>query len=360
MGQKFRAVLAGLALAVGSSGLSGCGYYGQAVRGHMDLVSRSRPIDEVIGDPATPPALADQLRLVLEARRFAFDELGLPDNGSYLQYAELDRRYVVWNVFAAPADSLAPRQWCFPVAGCVVYRGYFREDAARSYARSLEEEGLDVHVGGASAYSTVGWFKDPVVSTMLTANDGRLAGLLFHELAHQRLYVKDHSEFNEAFASLVEEEGVRRWFAARGRDTDWAAWRAGRERDAEVQLLLEQTRAELAALYAAPGDPLRLEAEKQAVFETLRERYGAISSDWPNTEGYDAWFAADWNNARLVPVGTYRRLVPAFRALLREEGGDLNRFYERCESLGELPRSERDAALARLLALAPEGSADAL
>lgn len=147
MGQKFRAVLAGLALAVGSSGLSGCGYYGQAVRGHMDLVSRSRPIDEVIGDPATPPALADQLRLVLEARRFAFDELGLPDNGSYLQYAELDRRYVVWNVFAAPADSLAPRQWCFPVAGCVVYRGYFREDAARSYARSLEEEGLDVHVG---------------------------------------------------------------------------------------------------------------------------------------------------------------------------------------------------------------------
>jgi predicted aminopeptidase len=353
MGHKTRAVLATLALAVGSTGLAGCGYYGQAVRGHMDLVSRSRPIDDVIDDPETSPALAERLRLVLEARRFAFDELGLPDNGSYLQYADLERRFVVWNVFAAPVDSLTPRQWCFPVAGCVVYRGYFREDAARSYARGLEEEGFDVHVGGASAYSTVGWFKDPVVSTMLTSNDGRLVGLLFHELAHQRLYVKDHSEFNEAFASLVEEEGVRRWFAARGGEEGWAAWRARRARDAAVQGLLEQTRAELAALYADPPDPLRLHADKQAVFDTLRERYRAISSDWPDTAGYDAWFAAEWNNARLVPVGTYRRLVPAFRALLREEGGDLARFYERCESLGELPGSERDAELARLLALAP-------
>ena len=358
MGFDTRAVLAGLMVA-GSLGLSGCGYYAQAVRGHMDLVGRSRPVEDVLADRAAPAELRDRLELVLELRRFAFSELKLPDNGSYLKYAELDRPYVVWNVFAAPGDSLVPRQWCFPVAGCVVYRGYFREESARGYARGLEADGYDVHVGGATAYSTVGWFKDPVLSTMLSADDARLAGLLFHELAHQQLYVKDDSGFNEAFASLVEEEGVRRWLAASGRDGDWAAWRARKDREAQVQLLLEQARGELAEFYARSPGPDELGAGKQAVFEALRERYRAVSADWPDRGGYDAWFAAPWNNARLVPVGTYRRLVPAFRALLREEGGDLAAFYARCESLGDLPASERNAALAALLASAGDEEAAA-
>ncbi len=358
MGFDTRAALAGL-LVAGSLGLSGCGYYAQAVGGHMDLVGRARPVDDVLADPASPDALRDRLELVLELRRFAFAELLLPDNGSYLKYAELDRPYVVWNVFAAPPDSLTPRQWCFPVAGCVVYRGYFREEAARGYARGLAEDGYDVHVGGATAYSTVGWFKDPVLSTMLSADDARLAGLLFHELAHQQLYVKDDSAFNEAFASLVEEEGVRRWLAAGGREQEWTLWQARKEREAAVQMLLEQARAELAELYASPPGPEELAARKQAVFDQLRERYRAVSADWPDRGGYDAWFAAPWNNARLVPVGTYRRLVPAFRALLREEGGDLAAFYARCESLGALPASERDAALVALLASAGAGEAEA-
>lgn len=358
MGSKSRAALAGLLLA-GALSLSGCGYYAQAVRGHMDLVSRSRPVDEVLADPAAPAALRDRLELVLELRRFAFSELLLPDNGSYLKYVDLDRPYVVWNVFAAPPDSLTPMQWCFPVAGCVVYRGYFHEDAARSFASSLEADGLDVHVGGASAYSTVGWFKDPVLSTMLSPDDARLAGLLFHELAHQQLYVKGDSAFNEAFASLVEEEGVRRWLAAGGRDREWAGWQARKEREGAVQLLLEQARGELAELYAQDPEPADLAARKQAVFGALRERYRAVSADWPERGGYDDWFAASWNNARLIPVGTYRRLVPAFRALLREEGGDLGSFYARCESLGDLPEPERNAALAALLASAGDDEAAA-
>jgi predicted aminopeptidase len=358
MGFNTRAALAGL-LVAGSLSFSGCGYYAQAVRGHMDLVNRSRPIDEVLADPASPAELRDRLELVLELRRFAFSELLLPDNGSYLKYVVLDRPYVVWNVFAAPPDSLTPMQWCFPVAGCVVYRGYFREDAARSFARGLEADGLDVYVGGASAYSTVGWFKDPVLSTMLSPDDARLAGLLFHELAHQQLYVKDDSAFNEAFASLVEEEGVRRWLAAGGRDREWAGWQARKEREGVVQFLLEQARADLAELYAHAPEPQELADRKQAVFDSLRERYRTVSAGWPERGGYDAWFDAPWNNARLIPVGTYRRLVPAFRALLREEDGDLAGFYARCESLGDLPESERSAALAALLASAGDEEAAA-
>ncbi len=335
--------------------LAGCGtvgYYAQAVSGHLGLMAAREPMDEVIADPATPAAVRERLELAQAARRFAVDQLGLPDNGSYTSYVQLDRPAVVYNVFAAPAFSLEPKRWCFPVAGCVVYRGYFaRADAERS-AAGLEAEGWDTWVGGASAYSTLGRFEDPVLSSMLYRDDARLAGLLFHELAHQRLYIKDDSAFNEAFATAVEEEGVRRWLLATDRAADLAAWRESRRRAEAFQFLLARTRGRLQVLYASGAGEPEMRAGKAAAFAQLETEYRALKDSWDGWTGFDRWFEAPLNNARLIPSATYRALVPAFRILLLEADGDLEAFYAEAERLGELPQAEREAEMRRLLATA--------
>lgn len=335
--------------------LAGCstvGYYAQAVSGHLELMAAREPLDEVIADPATPLAVRDRLELAQAAREFAVTELGLPDNGSYTSYVQLDRPAVVYNVYAAPEFSLEPKRWCFPVAGCVVYRGYFaRADAERTAAR-LAAEGWDTWVGGASAYSTLGRFEDPVLSTMLYRDDARLAGLLFHELAHQQLYVEDDSAFNEAFATAVEEEGVRRWLLARGGEDALAAWQASRRRAEAFQFLLARTRGELQALYASGATEADLRAGKAAAFARLRREYATLKASWDGWDGYDRWFDAPLNNARLIPSATYRGLVPAFRLLLTELDGDLQAFYAEAARIGGLPQAERDAEMRRLLATA--------
>lgn len=359
--QPQRAVLAALLLPMllllllPLAGCSTVGYYAQAVSGHLGLMAAREPIDEVIADPATPAAVRERLELAQAARRFAVDELGLPDNGSYTSYVQLDRPAVVYNVFAAPAYSLEPKRWCFPVAGCVVYRGYFaRADAERSAAR-LEAEGWDTWVGGASAYSTLGRFEDPVLSSMLYRDDARLAGLLFHELAHQRLYIKDDSAFNEAFATAVEEEGVRRWLLATDRAADLAAWRESRRRAEAFQFLLARTRGRLQVLYASGAGEPEMRAGKAAAFARLETEYRALKDSWDGWTGFDRWFEAPLNNARLIPSATYRALVPAFRILLLEADGDLEAFYAEAERLGELPQAEREAEMRRLLATAAQG-----
>jgi predicted aminopeptidase len=336
------------------AGLGGCGgYYLQAVRGHFAIMGDRVPLDEVIDDPATPAETRARLELVREARAFASGRLGLPDNDSYTTYVALDRPYVVWNVFAAPEFSIDPKRWCFPVAGCVVYRGYFAEEDAAAYAAKLAAEGWDTYVAGVAAYSTLGRFDDPVLSTMLRWQDWQLAGLLFHELAHQVVYVKDDSEFNESFATTVEEEGLARWLAARGEPEALADYRADERRTGAFSLLVGRTRERLAALYGRELDEPAMRAAKAEAFETLRREYRALREDWGGYAGYDAWFERPLNNAQLVPVATYRRYVPAFRALLRESGGDLPAFYAACRDLAELPADERRARLDSLLAIAP-------
>jgi predicted aminopeptidase len=332
--------------------LAGCatsGYYAQAVRGHFELMDRRVPIDELMADPATPQDLRERLVVASEARRFAIDELGLPDNGSYRSYVAVEGRAVVWNVFAAPELSLQPRRWCFPVAGCVVYRGYFREADARRYAEEIRgQDGDDTWVGGAAAYSTLGRFEDPVLSTMLGWDDARLAGLLFHELAHQRLYVEDDSAFNEAFATAVEEVGVRRWLLASGREALLPAWEVGRARSREFEALLATVRERLAAVYAS-DEPEAVKRELKALaFEGLKAAYRDLRAGWDGWPGYDRWFEEPLNNARLIPSATYRALVPALTGLLAESGGELESFYRRCEALAELTPEERGERLREL------------
>lgn len=335
--------------------LAGCGtvaYYGQAVAGHVRLMSARVPIEEVIADPETSAAVRERLQVALAAREFAVTELGLPDNGSYTRFVSLERSAVVYNVFAAPEFSLRAKTWCFPVAGCVVYRGYFDRARAEREAGRYAAQGYDTWVGGAAAYSTLGRFEDPLLSTMLYRDDARLAGLLFHELAHQAVYVKDDSAFNEAFATAVEEEGVRRWLSAAGRAEEFAAWRRLRERAQAFESLLAATRARLQEVYASGRPEAEMRAAKAEVFAQLEREYAALKVSWDGWDGYDRWFDAPLNNARLIPSATYRGLVPAFRILLHQSGGDLAAFYAACGALAELPRAERDFEMQRLLAIA--------
>lgn len=341
--------------------LAGCGtvgYYGQAVAGHFSLMSARVPIAEVIADPATPEAVRERLQVALAAREFAVAGLGLPDNGSYTRYVQLERSAVVYNVFAAPEFSLQAKTWCFPVAGCVVYRGYFDPARAEHQAARYAAQGYDTWVGGAAAYSTLGRFEDPLLSTMLYLDDARLAGLLFHEFAHQLVYVKDDSAFNEAFATAVEEEGVRRWLGATGREEEFAAWRQLRARTQAFEGLLAATRARLQEVYSSDRPAAEMRAAKAEAFAQLEREYRALKASWDGWDGYDRWFEAPLNNARLIPSATYRGLVPAFRILLHESGGDLPAFYAAAARLAALPRDERDFAMRRLLALAEQPGSD--
>jgi len=335
--------------------LAGCstvGYYSQAVSGHISLMSARVPIEQVIADPQTPEAVRARLRVALAAREFAVTELGLPDNGSYTRYVQLDRSAVVYNVFAAPEFSLQPKTWCFPVAGCVVYRGYFSRQRAEQEAGSYSGQGYDTWVGGAAAYSTLGRFEDPLLSTMLYGEDARLAGLLFHELAHQKLYVKGDSAFNEAFATALEEEGVRRWLEGAGRDEELAAWQAQGRRALSFEHLLARTRGFLQEVYSSAVPAAEMRVAKAEAFAQLRRDYEALKASWDGWSGYDRWFDAPLNNARLIPSATYRRLVPAFRILLHQADGDLEAFYAACKRLADLSQDARDAEFRRLLALA--------
>jgi predicted aminopeptidase len=320
---------------------SGC-YLVQAAGGQLEVMSRSRPIDAVLEDAEVPEPTREQLRLLSEAREFAAGQLGLPAGDSYRDYAELDRPYAVWNLVAVPEFSLAPRRWCFPVAGCVSYLGYFAESDAEAAARKFRHQGFDVAVGGVAAYSTLGRLPDPVYSTMLRWRESRLVGTVFHELAHQRLYVKNDSAFNEAFASVVEEEGVRRWFTERGDEPALTDYEARLEREAEFTELLRRSRARLAALYAEAGPAEETRVEKQREFGRLKFEYAQLRDRWNGYGGYDQWFARPLNNAHLAAVATYHDCVPGLRREL-ESTGSLPGFYRRAEELASLPRAERHA-----------------
>jgi predicted aminopeptidase len=339
-----------LLVALGAAACASFGYYGQAVRGGLGILLARRPIAELVRDPATPPERRERLRTVLAIRDFAARELGLAGDDSYSSYVELGRRHAVWTVVAAPELSVEPVQWCFPIAGCVTYRGYFSAEAARRFAARLAKRGFDVEVGGAAAYSTLGWFADPVLSTFLDLPDADLAALLFHELAHRRVYVKDDTTFNESFAGVVEAEGVRRWLEAQGREAELVDWRERREREREAIDLLLDYRGRLAGVYAATAAREWKLERKRELFAGLAAEYRARRSAWAEGTSYDGWFDGEPNNARLAAIGAYSELVPAFEALLLSVDGELPRFYAAVETLANLPAAQRRG---RLDALAP-------
>lgn len=316
-------------------------------------MSARRPIVEIVADPATPAELARRLEYVRSARYFAVQSLALPDNDSYLSYADLGRPYAVWNVFATPRFSTDARRWCFPVAGCVVYRGYFDQAAAERYALRLRMRGWDAAAAGASAYSTLGHFADPVLNTMMGWSDARLAGTLFHELAHQVVYVAGDSSFNEAFASVVEEVGVERWLSSDGRQDELAPWHEQRRRADQFVVLLLDTRRRLTRLYASGLPEHSMAAEKSREFGRLKFRYQRLRAQWRGDDSYDGWFDRALNNAHLVPVDTYRLCMPGFRRLLAEQDGDLSAFYAAVRALADQSTEARRRAVCDVGAAAP-------
>ena len=340
------ALLAGALVAL--AGIASCshvGYYAQSVAGQLDVFRRERPIADIVADPATEPRLRERLARVAQIRAFAAQHLALPDNGSYRTYADLERPFVVWNVFAAQPLSLQPVQWCFPVAGCVGYRGYFSRAAAERFADGLRAKGHDVFVGGVPAYSTLGWFDDPILNTFVHWPEVEVARILFHELAHQLLYLNDDSVFNESFATAVEIEGVSRWISAHGAPGDRAQFERGQARRRAFAELIGAFRPRFEALYASSAPDTDRLAGKAALFAELQALYRQRSAEPDGPAGYDHWILGHPNNAMLASIGIYTQHLPGFQAMLAAEGNDLPRFYAAVRDLAAAPKEERERRL---------------
>jgi predicted aminopeptidase len=346
------------ALAALVCGCATLDYYAHAINGQLEILARSRPIEDLLNgtapDAPTPStALGRRLATVLRVRSFATESLGLPDNGSYREYAELDRAAVAWNVIATPEFSLKPERWCYPFAGCVPYRGFFARPRAQQFAGELRHAGLDVRIATVSAYSTLGWLRDPVLSTQLQRDDVQLAAVLFHELAHQLLYVSDDTAFNESFATFVERRGLQRWLAHEGDSAAYERWLTERARHAQFLALLREYRHKLEAVFDSGLAADAMRAAKAGVFTELRAAYRARRAEWGDDGRYDSWFAQELNNAHLAGIELYHRHVSAFEALFRESDQDLRQFYRAARRLARLPAEEREARLAALATGAP-------
>jgi predicted aminopeptidase len=322
----------GLLLFLATLTLSGC-YYMQAARGQLEILRKREPIEDVTADTATPSQLVSQLQLITAARQFSIDELHLPDNDSYRSYADLDRDYVVWSIVAAPEFSMTAKSWCYPVVGCVSYRGYFAEAAAQKQADKLRANGYDVAFGGVAAYSTLGRFDDPVLNTMLHWGDTDIVATMFHELAHQVLYIKDDTEFNESFATAVEEIGMQRWLTMRGESELLNAWQQRRSLRAEFASLVATTRSDLRSIYKSDRSSESMRDLKQA---RLAEFATAATQLYTRAgENPPGWLQTELNNARLVSTTLYNGRVAEFRTLLDRCEGDLPCFYSAATRLAE-------------------------
>lgn len=333
------------------NGCSSTRYYSQLASGQWQLLSARESVADILADPQRPAPLREQLAKAQAARTFASQHLHLPDNASYRLYADLKRPYVVWNVFATPEFSLAPLTHCFAIAGCVAYRGYYTLGGARGEAALQRQQGLDVAVAGVEAYSTLGWFDDPLLNSMLGWGDDRVAALIFHELAHQRVYVKDDTAFNESFASFVEQQGLTQWRAQQGLPP--ADRREARQREQFLELVLD-TRQRLETLYTQPLSEPQMRRMKDAEFERMRSEYRQMrDQQWAGNPRFDAWINAPMNNARLLPFGLYEQWVPAFSALFKHSADDWQRFYAEVERIAKLPPAQRHATLQTFNA--PEG-----
>jgi len=324
--------------------LCGCAelqYYGHAVSGQLDVLSKRRPIPEVLEDPSTKPEVREKLQNIERMHDFAVKDLSLPDSASFRSYSDVERNYVLWNVFATPELSLATKQWCYPFLGCVGYRSYFIKAYAESIAKSLEEKGWDVHIAPSPAYSTRGYFADPIYSPMLRYDDLTLAGILFHELAHERVYFKDDSELNESFAMAVQNEGVKRWLEHEQRPQYYIDYEIDQKREEQFVALLLKYRDKLQVIYDSPQSDKIKRMHKQRFLALLRKKYFLLKEQWDGYAGYDHWFDKPLNNARLAPIATYHGQVDAFEALLKNYQDNLSEFYLYVEEITVLPVEQR-------------------
>ncbi|OGB32695.1 MAG: aminopeptidase [Burkholderiales bacterium RIFCSPLOWO2_12_FULL_61_40] len=354
--------LGGGLLALLAAGCADTTYLLGSVSGHLQILQAARPVDQWLADDSTPQPLKQRLQLAQQIRRFAVTALHLPDNPSYQRYADVQRRAAVWNVVAAPPFSLTLHQWCFPVAGCVGYRGYFDEQAAQQQAAALRTEGLEVHVYPVPAYSTLGWMNwaggDPLLSTFIRYPEGELARMIFHELAHQVLYVKDDTAFNESFATAVERLGGARWLqeeAGAAARQEYAAFDARRK---SFRALTRSTRQRLSGIYG-PNNPLAPVNSAQAAMKMVaiadfQHAYARLKQDWGGYAAYDAW-AAGANNASFGAQAAYDDWVDAFETLFARQHGDWQAFYGAVQALAELPKAERTLRLQTLQTVATAG-----
>ncbi|MGO8928222.1 MAG: aminopeptidase [Limisphaerales bacterium] len=358
------AVALGLLLAVlAMSGCQSLSYYGQAIKGQYEIVAHRERIEKLSANPQAPAPLKAKLHLVQRLRAFAARDLRLPVDGHYEKYADVHRPFVVWSVEAAPEFSLEAKTWWYPFVGSLEYRGYFSERDARNYAVRLRKKGYDVYVSGVTAYSTLGWFKDPILSTFISDSEPDLAETIFHELGHQRVFASGDTDFNEAFATTVGQEGARRWLRAKGDKSAYEEYLAELRRTRQFASLIMTTRERLAKLYgderteegslramkkkrAMPPEQLR--AQKQQLLNRLQQEYTQLKAQWGGNTAYDDWFAEPVNNAQLNSVAAYYDLVPGFERLLAQNGGDLEKFYEAADRLAGEPRTERDRRLRTL------------
>ena len=329
--------------------LSACSspaYYLQAMSGQKKLMQSRQDIQALLDDPATPAGLAAQLETAEQIKSFAQSELGLPAEGSYSSYVEVEGEALVWNVIATGEFSLQPKKWCFPVAGCVPYRGYFKQPKPQESADRLSRKGMDVIVSPAAAYSSLGWFKDPLLSTMLSGTDTRLAAYLFHELAHQRLYVKNEGVFNESYASFLEDTGVRYWLEFNQQPDELQKWLQLEGVSKDFSSLVGKTRGQLAELYRSDASDTVLRQQKAGVFSELEHDYQQLSDkNWQGKRYYSAWFKEPINNARFVLFNTYEGSFCAFAGLWDKSGGDWQKFHQLAEKKSRLPKDERQAWL---------------
>ncbi len=324
-------------------------YYGQAIRGQYSILEKRQPISEIIADPNTPESLRQRLAYILTVRQFAESELRLPVKNNYLTYVGLEKPFVVWNVFAAPEFSLKPKTWCYPIVGCAAYRGYFAETDAKKYADGLNAEGYDVYVAGVTAYSTLGWFDDPVLSTFIHNSKLRSAALIFHELAHQVIYIKGDTTFNESFATAVEQEGVQRWLAISQTPSIYGDYLKSYVRHQEFIRLVLRYRRMLESLYQSDTSDLAKRAKKATLISDLQLDFDLLKSGDSGLSAYDDWMKYSLNNAKIASVSAYHDYVPAFQRMLAQNQGDLEQFYRACRKLSRTSQNERHQVLKRYM-----------
>ena len=337
-----------------SASLIGCQtvqYYSQAIEGQGRILMKRKPISEITSDPQSPDSLRKKLTYVLAVREFAKNKLQLPVNSHYLTYVELERSFVAWNVFATPEFSLGPKRWCYPIVGCAAYRGYFSETQALQYADALSKQGYDVHVNGVTAYSTLGWFNDPVLSTFIHRSEEQLAALIFHELSHQILYVAGDTTFNESFATFLEQEGLRRWQGESESPQIYNQYLGHYSRQRQFVQLILKYRQELELLYQTDLSPSAKRGKKTAIFSKLRNEFKRLKKYGINLSAYDDWMNQPLNNAKISSVLAYHDFVPAFHKLLADKKGNLNQFYTACRQLGKKEMDQRHRILKAIMGM---------
>ena len=322
------------------SGCASVNYYAQSIQGQFEIIQKRQDIHSLLGNNKLPNSQRKSLETVLELREFSIKQLRLPHNNSYLSYADLGRDYVIWNIFATEEFSLSPIRWCYLIVGCLDYRGYFSKPDAKQHAAKLKGQGHDVYLGGVSAYSTLGWFDDPVLNTMLRWNDIQLATVMFHELAHQQLYIKNDTEFNESYAEAVATIGVIKWLEQSPDKNLLSEYIQSQSQEKQFISLVMRYKTLLTRLYRSKTNKQQLRRQKEAIFEQMREEYSVLSRHWKKKH-YAQWFSSGINNAKLSAIVTYRQYTSSFLEIYKKLGKDLNRFYSLVISLSHCKQMKR-------------------